>query len=83
MAWSGSPKTIGLGADLVYNTHMNTLQRIIDRVAQELQALETRWLVLIIAVILMLGFRAIGTPGLAELVGTIYIMYFVTFWRTP
>jgi hypothetical protein len=61
----------------------STIQSFFDRAARELQGLETRWLVLIVAVILMLGFRAIGTPGLAELVGTIYIMYFVTFWRTP
>jgi len=61
----------------------STIQSFFYRVAQELQALETRWLVLIVAVIAMLAFRAIGTPGLAELVGTIYIMYFVTFWRTP
>jgi len=61
----------------------STLQSFFDRMAQELQALESRWLVLIVAVILMLAFRAIGTPGLAELIGTIYIMYFVTFWRRP
>jgi hypothetical protein len=59
----------------------STVQSFLDRAAQELQAIETRWLVLIVAVILMLGFRAIGAPGLAELIGTIYIMYFVTFWR--
>ena len=49
--------------------------------SQELHSLENRWIVLIIAVIMMLGFRAIGLPGLADLLGMIYIMYFVTFWR--
>ena len=59
----------------------STLQNIFERMAQELHSLENRWVVLIIAVIMMLGFRAIGLPGLADLLGMIYIMYFVTFWR--
>ena len=57
------------------------LQRAFDIVCRELQALETRWTVLIVAVIVMLGFRAIGAAGAADLVGMIYIMFFVTFWR--
>ena len=57
------------------------LQRAFDVVCRELQALETRWLVLIIAVIAMLGFRALGAPGLTDVIGMIYIMFFVTFWR--
>ena len=82
MVKSGSPNTIALGRNLVYNTTMKSrLKNIFERVAQELESLETRWTVLIIAVIMMLGFRAIGTPGLADLIGMIYIMYFVTFWR--
>lgn len=82
MVKSGLPNAIGLGRDLVYNKHMkSTLQNIFDRVGQELESLENRWIVLIIAVILMLGFRATGMPGLADLLGMIYIMYFVTFWR--
>ena len=63
------------------NTMKSTLQNVFDRVAQELHSLENRWIVLIVAVIMMLGFRAIGLAGLADLVGMIYIMYFVTFWR--
>ena len=59
----------------------STLQNIFERMSQELHSLENRWIVLIIAVIMMLGFRAIGLPGLADLLGMIYIMYFVTFWR--
>ena len=57
------------------------LQRVFDTVCRELQSLETRWLVLIIAVIAMLGFRALGASGLADVIGMIYIMFFVTFWR--
>ena len=57
------------------------LQRAFDVVCRELQALETRWLVLIIAVIAMLGFRSLGASGLADVIGMIYIMFFVTFWR--
>lgn len=83
MAWSGSPKTIGLGRDLVYNTHMNILQRIIDRIAQELQATETRWLTLILSVFAIVIFYAVGLTGLGQLTALIYIMYFVTFWRKP
>ena len=76
------PNAIGLGRDFVYNSSMkSTLQNIFDRVAQELESLENRWIVLIIAVIMMLGLRATGMPGLADLIGMIYIMYFVTFWR--
>lgn len=82
MARSGSPNAIGLGRDFVYNSSMkSTLQNIFERMAQELESLENRWVVLIIAVIMMLGFRAIGLAGLADLLGMIYIMYFVTFWR--
>ena len=57
------------------------LQHAFDVVCRELRALETRWLVLIIAVIAMLGFRALGASGLADVIGMIYIMFFVTFWR--
>jgi len=57
------------------------LQGFFDVLSRELMALETRWLVLIVAVCMMLGFRALGTPGIADLIGMIYIMYFVTFWR--
>ena len=57
------------------------LQNFFETVSRELQALETRWLVLIVTVIVMLGFRAIGAAGAADLLGMIYIMFFVTFWR--
>jgi len=57
------------------------LQNFFRMLSRELQALETRWLVLIVAVIVMLGFRAIGAAGAADLLGMIYIMFFVTFWR--
>jgi len=82
MAWSGSPNAIAPGSDMQYNHSMRTrLQGFFDVLSRELMALETRWAVLIVTVILMLGFRAIGAAGAADLVGMIYIMYFVTFWR--
>jgi hypothetical protein len=57
------------------------LQTFFDFLAREIKALETRWAVLIITVMAMLILRGLGAAGAAELVGTIYIMYFVTFWR--
>jgi hypothetical protein len=57
------------------------LQTFFDFLAREVQALETRWAVLIIAVMAMLILRALGAAGAADLVGMIYIMYFVSFWR--
>ena len=82
MDWSGWPKTIGLGHDPMYNTHMKPkLQIFFDWVSQELHTLETRWLVLIVTVLIMLALRALGAAGAADLAGMIYIMYFVTFWR--
>jgi hypothetical protein len=67
----------------VYNNGMKPkLQAFFDWVSQELYTLETRWLVLIVTVLIMLALRAVGAAGAADLTAMIYIMYFVTFWRT-
>ena len=58
------------------------LQTFFDVVSQEIQHLETRWLILTITVLIMLVLRALGAQGLADVTGLIYIMYFVTFWRS-
>ena len=75
-------KNIVISQQLQYNLNMRTrLQKFFATVSRKLQAFETRWLVLIIAVIAMLGFRVLGVPGLADVIGMIYIMFFVTFWQ--
>ena len=58
------------------------LQTFFDFVGREIQHLETRWLILTITALIMLVLRALGAQGLADVVGLIYIMYFVTFWRS-
>lgn len=60
-------------------------REIVDRIAGDLvqwtKATENRWLALILTVFAMLILRAAGAPGVADLLGMVYIMYFITFWR--
>lgn len=83
MVWSGWPKTIGLGHDLCYNRAMTKhVQKIMSWLESLLQATEIRWLVLVLSVFWIMVFYAVGLTGLGQLTALIYIMYFVTFWRT-
>jgi hypothetical protein len=57
----------------------NKLQDFFDCAQDALKDVETRWLVFIIAVVIMLIVKALGMHGLAIVIALIYIMYFVTF----
>jgi len=59
------------------------VQKIMSWLESLLQATEMRWLVLILSVFWILIFYAVGLAGLGQITALIYIMYFVTFWRTP
>ena len=42
---------------------------------------DNRWVLLVTTVLVMMLLRALGAAGLADVIGLVYIMYFVTFWR--
>lgn len=54
------------------------IQAMFDWVRHALSAIETRWLVFIVAVMLFTLLRALAASGLATFLALIYIMYFVT-----
>ncbi len=49
-----------------------------DWLQDALEPIEHRWVVFLIACILIILFKAAGAPGLALLIALFYIMYFVT-----
>jgi hypothetical protein len=49
-----------------------------DWLQDALKPVETRWLVFISVIVMMLLFKAAGAHGFALLIALIYIMYFVT-----
>jgi hypothetical protein len=57
----------------------NKLQDFFDYTQDALRDVEARWLVFIIAVVIMLIVKALGMHGLATIIALIYVMYFVTF----
>jgi hypothetical protein len=57
------------------------LQGIFDWCEQCLCSVETRWLVFLSAVVVLVAMRAIGAHGLSTLLALIYVMYFVTLER--
>jgi len=54
------------------------IQGIFDWCQQCLCSVETRWLVFLSAVVVLVAMRAMGAHGLSTLLALIYVMYFVT-----
>ena len=54
------------------------IQMALDWLKDSLKPIETRWLVFLGCVGLIVLFKAAGAPGLSLLLALIYIMYFVT-----
>lgn len=55
------------------------MQNFFDYMQDALRDVEARWLIFVIAVLVMLIAKALGMHGLAIVIALIYIMYFVTF----
>lgn len=55
------------------------MQNFFDYMQDALRDVEARWLIFVIAVLVMLVAKALGMHGLAIVIALIYIMYFVTF----
>ena len=58
------------------------IQSLFDGAADALAAIESRWLVFSLAVIVFTVMRALGAQGLSTFLALVYIMYFVTL-RLP
>ena len=67
---------------------MSTMRNLLGRfdnamlfVQNVLRDRDNRWVLLVTTVLVMMLLRALGSAGLADVIGLVYIMYFVTFWR--
>lgn len=61
------------------SSFFRSIQKFFNSLENGVKELEARWVVFILATLTILLSKAIGLHGLADIVGFIYIMYFVTF----
>ena len=57
------------------------LQALFDWAQDCLSAVENRWLIFLLSVMVLIVMRGLGAQGLSTLLALIYIMYFVTLGR--
>jgi hypothetical protein len=59
----------------------NRIQGLFDWCRDCVAAVETRWLIFLVSVAVLVLMRALGAHGLSTLLALVYIMYFVTLGR--